>query len=163
MENEKEYISYMRKMIGHKRMISVGLTCLVIDEKERVLLEKRTDNGRYCLPGGSINFDETVLEGLKREVKEETDIDIKEASLIMISSGRKQELVYPNGDVTDYVDLIFVSRVRSDEIHLRITDGESSLLKFYSFDELPQEEEMLRGTYAALMRYRSGNTEVLVD
>lgn len=163
MENEKEYISYMRKMIGHKRMISVGLTCLVIDEKERVLLEKRTDNGRYCLPGGSINFDETVLQGLKREVKEETDIDIKEANLIMISSGRKQELIYPNGDVTDYVDLIFVSHVRSDEIHLRVTDGESSLLKFYSFDDLPKEDEMLRGTYAALMKYRSGNPEVLID
>ena len=81
----------------------------------------------------------------------------------MINSGKKQELVYPNGDVTDYVDLIFVSYVRNDEIHMRITDGESSLLKFYSFDELPPEEEMLRGTYAPLMKYRSGNLDVLVD
>lgn len=163
MENEKEYISYMRKMIGHKRMMSAGLGCLIIDEKGRVLLEKRTDNGKYCLPGGSINFDETVLEGLKREIREETDIEIKEARLMMINSGKKQELVYPNGDVTDYVDLIFVSYVRSDEIHMRITDGESSLLKFYSFDELPPEEEMLRGTYAPLMKYLSGNLDVLVD
>lgn len=163
MENEKEYISYMRKMIGHKRMMSVGLGCLIIDEKERVLLEKRTDNGKYCLPGGSINFDETVLEGLKREIKEETDIEIKEARLLMISSGKKQELIYPNGDVTDYVDLIFVSHVRSDEIHMRIADGESSLLKFYSFDELPPEEEMLRGTYAPLMKYHLGNLDVVVD
>lgn len=144
-------------------MMSVGLGCLIIDEKGRVLLEKRTDNGKYCLPGGSINFDETVLEGLKREIREETDIEIKEARLMMINSGKKQELVYPNGDVTDYVDLIFVSYVRSDEIHMRITDGESSLLKFYSFDELPPEEEMLRGTYAPLMKYRSGNLDVLVD
>lgn len=150
-------------MIGHKRMMSVGLGCLIIDEKERVLLEKRTDNGKYCLPGGSINFDETVLEGLKREIKEETDIEIKEARLLMISSGKKQELIYPNGDVTDYVDLIFVSHVRSDEIHMRITDGESSLLKFYSFDELPPEEEMLRGTYAPLMKYHFGNLDVVVD
>lgn len=150
-------------MIGHKRMMSVGLGCLIIDEKGRVLLEKRTDNGKYCLPGGSINFDETVLEGLKREIREETDIEIKEARLMMINSGKKQELVYPNGDVTDYVDLIFVSYVRSDEIHMRITDGESSLLKFYSFDELPPEEEMLRGTYAPLMKYLSGNLDVLVD
>lgn len=150
-------------MIGHKRMMSVGLGCLIIDEKERVLLEKRTDNGKYCLPGGSINFDETVLEGLKREIKEETNIEIKEARLLMISSGKKQELIYPNGDVTDYVDLIFVSHVRSDEIHMRIADGESSLLKFYSFDELPPEEEMLRGTYAPLMKYHLGNLDVVVD
>ena len=65
MENEKEYISYMRKMIGHKRMMSVGLGCLIIDEKGRVLLEKRTDNGKYCLPGGSITYilKQTIMNG----------------------------------------------------------------------------------------------------
>ncbi len=161
---EKEYISYMRKMIGHKRMMSVGLACLIYDEKGEILLEKRSDNGKYCLPGGSINFDETVIEGLKREVKEETGISLEEAKLFLILSGKKEEFLYPNGDVTDYVDLIFYSKVDSscfDE--KKEHDSESTSIRFYSPENLPLEEEMLRGTNRPIQKFLSKNFDLEID
>lgn len=158
-----DYIPYLRKKIGHDRCLTVGLTILILDENDRVLLEKRSDNGKYCLPGGSIDLDETVMEGLQREVREETGITLNHPQLFLISSGKKTELIYPNGDVTDYVDIHFIDHVNSKEIHLSINDGESTSLKFYSKEELPDEENLLRGTKRALEKYYSGNMTVEID
>ncbi len=163
MENEKEYISYMRKMIGHKKMISVGLAAVLIDKEGRVLLEKRTDNGKYCLPGGSINFDETVIEGLVREVYEETGIKIEDPKLFMILSGKKEEFIYPNGDVTDYVDLIFYAYLKEGQVVTMGHDDESSEIKFYSLDQLPKKEEFLRGTLAPLEKIKNNDFTLVID
>lgn len=163
MENEKEYISYMRKMIGHKKMISVGLAAILIDKEGRVLLEKRTDNGKYCLPGGSINFDETVKEGLIREVYEETGIQIEDPKLFMILSGKKEEFVYPNGDVTDYVDLIFYAYLKEEQEPRMDHDDESSEIKFYSLDQLPNEDEFLRGTLTPLEKIKNKDFSLVID
>lgn len=162
--DEKDYIPYMRKMIGHKRMLTVGLCCLILNEKNQLLLEKRTDNGLYCIPGGSLDFDETVIEGVKREVREETGILLKEVSLFMIQSGSKMQLSYPNGDVTDYMDLCFIARVDSKDIDLnKEHDDESSLIAFYDLDKLPKEEELLRGTKAMLDKLLKEDYSITVD
>ena len=162
--DEKDYIPYMRKMIGHKRMLTVGLCCLILNEKNQLLLEKRTDNGLYCIPGGSLDFDETVIEGVKREVREETGILLKEVSLFMIQSGSKMQLSYPNGDVTDYMDLCFIARVDSKDIDLnKEHDDESSLIAFYDLDKLPKEKELLRGTKAMLDKLLKEDYSITVD
>ena len=162
--DEKDYIPYMRKMIGHKRMLTVGLCCLILNEKNQLLLEKRTDNGLYCIPGGSLDFDETVIEGVKREVREETGILLNEVSLFMIQSGNKMQLSYPNGDVTDYMDLCFIARVDSTDIDLnKEHDDESSLIAFYDLDKLPKEEELLRGTKAMLDKLLKEDYSITVD
>ncbi len=57
-------------------------TGVYFNEKEEVLLVKRAkepSKGEWCLPGGFQEIDETPLEGLKREFKEETDLDIANA------------------------------------------------------------------------------------
>ena len=162
--DKKDYIPYMRKMIGHKRMLTVGLCCLILNEKNQLLLEKRTDNGLYCIPGGSLDFDETVIEGVKREVREETGILLKEVSLFMIQSGNKMQLSYPNGDVTDYMDLCFIARVDSKDIDLnKEHDEESSLIAFYDLDKLPKQEELLRGTKAMLDKLLKEDYSIKVD
>ncbi|MGN7386702.1 hypothetical protein [Sporosarcina sp. SAFN-015] len=45
------YIQDMRKLIGHETLFTVG--CGVIIEKEgRILLQHRTDEDNWCIPGG---------------------------------------------------------------------------------------------------------------
>ncbi len=161
---EKDYIPYMRKMIGHKRMLTVGLCCIILNAKNQILLEKRTDNGKYCLPGGSLDFDETVIEGVKREVREETGILLQDVSLFMIQSGSKMQLTYPNGDVTDYMDLCFISYVDSKAIDLnKDHDDESSLIAFYDLDKIPEEKKLLRGTKPMLDKLMRKDFTVTVD
>ena len=160
----KDYVPYIRKMIGSNRLLTVGLCCLIVNKKNQILLEKRTDNGLYCLPGGSIDFDETVIEGVKREVKEETGITLDKVSLFMILSGNKEQLTYPNGDVTDYVDLIFISFVDEDkQIITSNHDDESSEIKYFDLDKIPSEEEFLRGTLPIIEKYKRHEMELTID
>tara|TARA_B100000989_G_C19528866_1_gene468519 strand:+ start:561 stop:962 length:402 start_codon:yes stop_codon:yes gene_type:complete len=56
---------------------------VVVDENFRVLLLKRSDYvqkyaGEWDLPGGHVQYGESLLEGLKREVKEETGLNIRD-------------------------------------------------------------------------------------
>lgn len=157
-----DYIKYIRKKIGHDRLLSVGNSTVIFNEKNEVLLEKRADNGQYCFPGGGLDFDETVEEGMRREVKEETGLELKDVKLIGIRSGRKQQFRYPNGDITDYVDFYFLARP-VDLSKLKKEDDEVVNLKFYSLDELPPESEFLRGTYFLLEKLKKNDLTFFLD
>ncbi len=64
---------------------------VLIDENNRVLLLKRSNYmkkfaGEWDLPGGHLRENESLLDGLAREVKEETGLTIKSAKLVEIQS-----------------------------------------------------------------------------
>ena len=60
--------------------------CLIEDASKRILLQNRTksDWPGLTFPGGHINKEETIEESIIREVKEETNLDIKNPKLIGI-------------------------------------------------------------------------------
>lgn len=158
-----DYIPYLRKKVGHDEILSVGIACVLINDKNEVLLEKRRDNGLYCLPGGSIDLYETVKEGLIREVKEETGLTIDNMELFSIRSGEKEIFRYPNGDVTHYVDLAFISYIHGDIKLPNEHDSESTKIYFCPLDKLPKKEEFLRGSYETIMKYVADDFKVTVD
>lgn len=56
---------------------SVSVAAAVFDEaREHVLLIKRRDNGRWEPPGGVLELREPILDGVQREVLEETGAHI---------------------------------------------------------------------------------------
>lgn len=57
---------------------SVSVAAAIFDESgENVLLIQRRDNGRWEPPGGVLELDETIEDGLRREVREEAGIEIE--------------------------------------------------------------------------------------
>jgi ADP-ribose pyrophosphatase YjhB (NUDIX family) len=57
---------------------SVSVAAAIFDESgDNVLLIKRRDNGKWEPPGGVLELDETIEEGLRREVREETGAEIE--------------------------------------------------------------------------------------
>ena len=57
------------------------------DENEILLIKSPKFNGKYIVPGGHIEIGETMEEALKREIKEETNLDIKDIEFFMIQEG----------------------------------------------------------------------------
>jgi ADP-ribose pyrophosphatase len=64
-----------------KDYIGVGGGVLILNDNQEILLLKRGKNvrneaGWWCKPGGTVEYGETVLEAMKREIKEEVNLDI---------------------------------------------------------------------------------------
>mgnify|MGYP003626548633 FL=1 len=71
--------------------ISTVAKVVIIDSKDRVLLLKRSNYmdkfaGEWDLPGGHLKDNESLLEGLEREVGEETGLSVSEPKLISIDN-----------------------------------------------------------------------------
>jgi len=67
---------------GQQVITAVALICHQFDEGIKVFLAKRAATkkflpGIYELPGGHIDFGENIVEGLKREINEELEIDVR--------------------------------------------------------------------------------------
>jgi len=71
----------------------------VVTDGDRILLIKRLDNGRWALPGGAIEFGESVPQALVREVREETGIDIEVTGVVGIYSDPRHVIAYDDGEV----------------------------------------------------------------
>lgn len=57
---------------------SVSVAAAIFDDSdENVLLIKRRDNGKWEPPGGVLELDETIEDGLRRELREETGAEIE--------------------------------------------------------------------------------------
>ncbi len=66
----------------------------VVIEEGKVLLCLRRDIGWWNLPGGGMELGETVDEALRREVQEETGLEVEVGRLVGVySKPQKQEIV----------------------------------------------------------------------
>lgn len=131
-----EYIKKIRNVVGHLPIILCACGCLIFNEKGQVLLQRRSDDNLWGNPGGSMDLGETIYETIIREIKEETNLEIKEEKLEIfnIYSGEEQHHIYPNGDEAYFVNIIFKTNYYVGKIK---NDFESYELKFFDIDKIP--------------------------
>jgi len=60
---------------------SVSVSGVIFDDHGRVLLIRRRDNQHWEPPGGVLELNETIPDGLRREIREETGLDIEPDAL----------------------------------------------------------------------------------
>lgn len=56
---------------------SVSVAAVITDDHDRVLVIQRRDNGAWQLPGGVLELDESPQAGVRREVREETNVEVE--------------------------------------------------------------------------------------
>lgn len=74
----------------------VGCAACIFNEGGEILLVKRSDNGRWGLPGGFCEVNQTPQENMKREVHEETGLEVEVGTLIDVFSVMPGEYGQPN-------------------------------------------------------------------
>jgi len=130
------YIMDLRKIVGHRPLLQVGASVIVVDSENRILLQLRSDNHCWGYAGGSVELDEVVEEAAKRELFEETGLIAENLELFGVFSGKDTHYVYPNGDEVSNVDIVYVCKQYTGI--LKCQDGEVEALKFFCLDEIPE-------------------------
>lgn len=76
----------------------VGCSAVIFDETRRkILLTRRADNGRWCLPGGRMEPGESAAEACTREVGEETGLEVRIERLIGVYTSPHHLIAYADG------------------------------------------------------------------
>lgn len=130
---EKDYIKNLRQRVGHEPLILNFAGGILVNEKNEILLQKRSDFNSWGLPGGAMEFGESAEKACAREFLEETGLKVKVKSLLGVSTNFIQH--YPNGDVAQAVVIEFIVELveKTDE------QGSSETLDlgYFSKDNLP--------------------------
>lgn len=79
----------MAELKAGKDYVGVGVGVMIRNSKGKFLLLKRSMNaknerGKWCFPGGEVEFGETLFEAAKRETMEEAGIEIEPKRLLKV-------------------------------------------------------------------------------
>ena len=107
-----------------KPTFTIGVFAIIHDRDRRVLLCHRRDHDLWNLPGGVLEHGEAPWEGVIREVREETGLEVEVSML----AG-----VYSKPEANDLV-FSFLCRRVGGEIAL---SDEADRTEFFRADELP--------------------------
>lgn len=131
-----DYIGWLRRQVGHAPVQLVFAGCAVTDDRGRLLLQLRGDGdpAQWGLPGGAVELGESVEEAARREVREETGLDVSIRSLLGVYSKYRHE--YPNGDIAQPITVVFHA-VAVDDAALRSDGVESLAVEYFDLQHLP--------------------------
>lgn len=130
-----EYIMDMRKRVGPIPLMQCGASVIVLDGQNRLLLQRRKDNGMWGYAGGAVDLYERVEDAAARELREETGLIADQLELLGVFSGPELRYTYPNGDQVSIVDIVYLCRKYHGQ--LRPQPEEVTELAFFSPDRLP--------------------------
>ncbi|MFB6890376.1 NUDIX domain-containing protein [Kitasatospora sp. NPDC056327] len=125
---------------------------VVVDDAGRVLLQRRTDNGMWALPGGRMDLGESIAGCGIRETREETGIDIEITGIVGTYTDPRHVFAYDDGEVRQEFSICLLGRPLGGE--LRVSDESHEVAWFtpVETDGLPMVSNIRR----RLADWRSG-------
>ena len=151
MTFEDSYLGRLRRRVGTDVVLMPGASVMAIDGDERVLLLRRADDGRWCMPGGAAEMGSSFVTTALAELSEEAGLVARAEDLVpfaTVSEPDVHRLTYPNGDVTHCFAVWFAVRRWHGSLAI---DDESTDAAFFARDALPQP--MLPPTALAFQLY----------
>ncbi len=126
--------------IGKLGKLALGCSATIFDPtRQKVLLTRRSDNGRWCLPGGRTEAGESISETCLRETLEETGLEVRIVRLLGVYSSPHRLVEYPDGNRYHIVALNFEAEAIGGA--LTISD-ETTEYGYFSWDEITRMDVM---------------------
>jgi len=107
---------------------SVSVAGIITDDHGRALLIQRADNHRWEPPGGVLELGESIPDGLRREVREETGLDVEPVTLTGVYKNMNRGIVA----------LVFRCKITGGDL---ATTDEASAFRWAADTEIPDLAE----------------------
>ena len=130
------YIKWIREKVGHDPIILNAASAFVLNEQNQILLLRRADRTEevWGLPGGMMEIGESAEETMKREVMEETNLEVKVNRFLGVYTKDRFDS-YPNGDKAYVILFVFVCRISGGM--LKADKKEASELRYFDPKNFP--------------------------
>lgn len=137
------YIMDLRKELKNEKqaLIMPAAGVLIFNNEGKVLLQQRTDNLKWGVPGGSMELGETFEQTATREAFEEVNLKVANLELFNVYSGEDLHYIYPNGHEVYIATCVYMCKnTYTGEIKMDVEETKDA--KFFSKDDLPSIEEI---------------------
>jgi ADP-ribose pyrophosphatase YjhB (NUDIX family) len=123
--------------VSKARELRPSVAAFIRNDDGAILLQRRSDNGLWGLPGGSVEIGESVTAAAVREVWEETGLVVEVERLIGVYSDPSFQVVrYRDGNVVHYINTFLACRIVGGTLQ---TCEESLELRFFDPKRLPED------------------------
>lgn len=112
-------------------------SAVVVDEDGRVLLQRRTDNGMWALPGGKMDLGESIGECAIRETFEETGVTVEITGIVGTYTNPSHVFAYSDGEVRQEFSICLLARPTGGTLRTSDESFEVAWFAQDAIDDLP--------------------------
>ncbi|MEV0097254.1 NUDIX domain-containing protein [Streptomyces sp. NPDC050738] len=129
-----DFIRDIRATAGHQLLFLPGVSAVVLDDEDRVLLGRRADTGKWAILAGIPEPGEQPATTAVREVFEESAVRCVPERVLQVQA--TEPIQYPNGDRCQFMNITFLCRAVGGEA--KVNDEESLEVGWFAMDGLPE-------------------------
>lgn len=129
------YIKTLRALVGHFPLVPPVATAVVLDDSMRILLEKRSDDKKWSIPGGIVGPGESVKECIVRDIEREVGLKAELENLYLFDELSGKVHNYPNGDIIYSVKIVYVVKRCSGQLCINYENLDAKYFDLHSIPE----------------------------
>lgn len=116
----------------------------LFDSTGNILLLRRKDNDKWTMPGGTLDFGDSLTDCAVREVREETGLNIRITGLIGTYTNPHILIAYSDGEVRQEFTLVYAAEIESGDLKIDDESKEAAWIQLPTAIELPLAESQRR-------------------
>lgn len=134
-------------------------SAVVANDQGEILLQRRSDNDLWSIPGGAMEPGETIRQTAVREVREETGIEVEPTRLVGIYSDPNHVVEYSDGEVRQQFSVCLACEPVGGELS---TSDESLEVGYFASDAI-EAMNMHASIRRRISDYLAGHSAPVID